>query len=222
MINELQNSYKTKKFINYILGMFNALFMISISVIITLNLTPIYKWTIYKYNLSQYSELTVEELMFNYRKLIVYLQNPFIDKLSFPNFSMSMQGEIHFQEVKNIFMYINIYIFVVMILLGIYILIKHKIKYSNYVDLTQILNNSANYILIFFTFVILCILINFSKTFNLFHRIIFRNNYWLFDSRVDPIINVLPEEFFMIMSIVILIFILLQALGAKIYYYKNN
>ncbi|NFK69952.1 TIGR01906 family membrane protein, partial [Clostridium botulinum] len=84
-----------------------------------------------------------------------------------------------------------------------------------------ILNSSANYILVFVIFLILCILINFSKIFNTFHKIFFRNTYWVFDSNLDPIIDVLPEEFFMIMSVIILIFILVHALISKIYYYKN-
>ncbi|MDR5587520.1 TIGR01906 family membrane protein [Clostridium aquiflavi] len=224
MSNNLQTSYKgykTKQFINSVLGIFNALFTISISVIITLNLTFIYKLTIYKYNLSKVSGLTVEELMINYKKIIVYLQNPFIEKLYFPNFSMSIQGEIHFQDVKRIFIYIDIYIFLVMILMGVYFLIRDKIRYDNYIELKYILNSSANYILVFVTFLMLCILINFSEIFITFHKIFFRNNYWAFDSNLDPIIDVLPEEFFMIMSVIILIFILVYALISKIYYYKN-
>ena len=222
MSNKLQSKYKYKYFINHILAVFNTLFVISFSVIFVLNLTPIYKWTIYKYNLLKFSELTVEELMHNYQKLITYLQNPFIEKLYFNNCPISKQGEIHFYDVKRIFMYINIYIFLIMISLGIYILIKDKIKYRNYIKWKEILNNSANYILIIFTFLILCILINFSQTFNLFHKIIFKNNYWVFDSNMDPIINVLPEEFFMIMSILILLLILIYALVIKIYYYKKK
>lgn len=224
MSNNLQTSYKgykTKYFINSVLGIFNALFTISISVIITLNLTFIYKLTIYKYNLSKVSGLTVEELMVNYKKIIVYLQNPFIEKLYFPNFSMSIQGEIHFQDVKRIFIYIDIYIFLVMILMGVYFLIRDKIRYDNYIELKYILNSSANYILVFVTFLMLSILINFSEMFIKFHKIFFRNNYWAFDSNLDPIIDVLPEEFFMIMSVIILIFILVHALISKIYYYKN-
>ncbi|ACD53521.1 UNVERIFIED_ORG: hypothetical protein B2H98_18115 [Clostridium botulinum] len=224
MSNNSQISYKsckTKHFINYVLGVFNALFAISISVIIALNLTFIYKLTIYKYNLSKISGLTVEELMVNYKKIIFYLQNPFIEKLYFPNFSMSAQGEIHFQDVKKIFMYIDIYVFLVMILIGVYFLIRDKKTYANYIELKDILNSSANYIIGFFTFLILCILINFSQVFITFHKIFFRNDYWVFDSNLDPIIDVLPEEFFMIMSVIILILILVHALISKIYYYKN-
>lgn len=221
MSNELQKSDKTKSFFNHILGILSALFMISISVIITLNLTFIYKWTIYKYNLSEYSNLTLEELMINYKELIIYLQNPFINKLELPNFSMSNHGEIHFEEVKRIFMYINIYIFLFMIILGIYFLIKDKIKDQININFKHILNISSNYILMFFTFLISCILVDFSEVFKLFHKIIFKNNYWIFDPKTDPIIDVLPEDFFMIMSLVILILILLQVMGAKIYYYKK-
>lgn len=218
MSENLKKVYKIEYLFKYILAIFNTLFMISISVIVTLNLTFIYKWIIYKYNLLEYSKLTVEELMVNYKKIVIYLQNPFISKLELPNFIMSDNGEFHFQEVKNIFMYINIYIFLFMIFIGIYFLIKDKLN----LNFPHVLNISANYILIFFVFLIFGILFDFSKIFKVFHKIMFRNNYWIFDITTDPIIKVLPEEFFMVMSLVILIFILIQALWIKAICYKKQ
>lgn len=39
--------------------------------------------------------------------------------------------------------------------------------------------------------------INFDATFTTFHKIFFNNDYWLFDPELDPVINILPQEFFM-------------------------
>ena len=39
--------------------------------------------------------------------------------------------------------------------------------------------------------------IGFERFFIYFHQILFRNTDWLFDPATDPIINVLPESFFM-------------------------
>jgi integral membrane protein (TIGR01906 family) len=33
--------------------------------------------------------------------------------------------------------------------------------------------------------------------FVVFHKLLFRNEYWLFDYRTDPVIMVLPDQFFM-------------------------
>lgn len=39
--------------------------------------------------------------------------------------------------------------------------------------------------------------INWDMTFVVFHKLLFRNDYWLFDYRTDPVITVLPDQFFM-------------------------
>jgi integral membrane protein (TIGR01906 family) len=39
---------------------------------------------------------------------------------------------------------------------------------------------------------------NFDRFFIVFHEMLFRNQDWLFDPATDPIINVLPEGFFML------------------------
>ncbi len=40
------------------------------------------------------------------------------------------------------------------------------------------------------------ILLNFEKSFIIFHKLLFRNDYWIFNPDLDPVINILPEEFF--------------------------
>ncbi|GAA0079152.1 TIGR01906 family membrane protein [Clostridium sp. CTA-5] len=220
------NKYKNFKFIiNNILGIFNSLFIIALSVVITLNLTPIYRIVINKYRLSEKNGIMPEEIMNDYRGLINYLQNPFIKKLEFHNFSMSTQGEVHFQDVKRIFLLIYIYMFIFIIILILYFFLKNrrdKFICQEFINKYKILNISANYLIIFFILLITAILVDFKKYFTLFHRIFFRNDYWLFDPRLDPIINVLPEEFFMILGIIILSLIILQVIYIKISYYKNK
>ncbi|SFD06952.1 TIGR01906 family membrane protein [Clostridium uliginosum] len=209
-------------FINTILGFFSAMFVLSVSVIITLNLTPIYRWAISKYSISEYTGLSSNDLMINYKGLIYYLQNPFIEKLQFQDFSMSPQGEIHFQDVKRIFMYMYIYVFVFMIALGIYLLIKDKFKNKSFFKATKILNSSSNVLILFFAVLIYTISVDFSKYFILFHKILFTNNYWLFDPELDPVINALPEEFFMLLGAIILILLIAQAIYFKTLYYKSR
>ena len=62
--------------------------------------------------------------------------------------------------------------------------------------------------------------INFDSLFITFHKIAFRNDYWIFYPSLDPVINILPEEFFMhalilIVGIVIGMGILFLVLGRK-------
>jgi integral membrane protein (TIGR01906 family) len=64
--------------------------------------------------------------------------------------------------------------------------------------------------------------INFSKAFYVFHKIFFRNDYWIFDPNKDPIINALPEELFMIEAALIIILLLIFTLVIKVLYLKNK
>ena len=62
--------------------------------------------------------------------------------------------------------------------------------------------------------------VDFNQAFILFHKIVFRNDYWIFDYRTDPVITILPEAFFMhcffmIISIVIIISLCLYGIYLK-------
>jgi len=68
--------------------------------------------------------------------------------------------------------------------------------------------------------IILAILmaINFDGFFVVFHEVLFRNSDWLFDPSKDPVINVLPEEFFT--QCFVLFFILFE--GLNFWKYKSK
>ena len=111
---------------NFICGLFTAISIIAISTIITLNIRFIYKFIIEKYNIVNRTGISSDTLMVNYNKLINYLQNPFNDKLELPNFPMSSYGQIHFYEVKRIFIFL-MFIGIVFIFFNII----YKNKFSN-------------------------------------------------------------------------------------------
>ena len=205
--------------IRFFKGVMVALFTIGISVIFTLNLKVIYNYCIDKFNLNNVVNLNKEDIMLDYRNLINYLQNPFNEKLTFNNFIMSKNGEIHFFEVKRIFLFIYLAISVILFITLIYILIKkiNNKKLYIYKDL----NYGANTLILFICILAFSMYLDFSKAFIIFHKIFFRNNYWIFDESLDPIIKVLPEEVFIIYAIVILILILVFIVAYKIYYYKS-
>jgi integral membrane protein (TIGR01906 family) len=54
--------------------------------------------------------------------------------------------------------------------------------------------------------------VNFSRAFVVFHEIAFSNDYWIFDPRIDPVIRILPEWFFMYAAFLILLYMVLLAL----------
>lgn len=58
-------------------------------------------------------------------------------------------------------------------------------------------------------FVFIFLITNFDQFFIEFHHILFRNSNWIFDPAKDPIINVLPEEFFQIEFIIFFVLLML-------------
>ncbi|KLE16130.1 TIGR01906 family membrane protein [Clostridium sp. C8] len=213
-----------KKWINCIFkvlqGISIALFTIGISVIASLNLRSIYKYSIQKYDLDKIGQLSKEKLMEDYNILLNYLQNPFAKKLKFNNFIMSSNGEFHFYEVKKIFLSIYLIVLIFVLIFIVIYLIK---KYNNKkIKLIKSLNYGANALISIITVLLTSIFIDFSKAFIIFHKIFFNNEYWIFDSKTDPIINVLPEEVFKLYALVVIIFTLIAIIVYKTIYISYN
>lgn len=154
--NKEKNLYKN--FLNIFLGIITSFFSIGISVIATLNLTIVYRFAITKLNLDKLTGLSEENLMKNYNEMIKYLNNPFINELKFPDFTMSKTGEIHFMEVKYIFMKIYIIILISIIIFMLFKLIK---MLYNAINVVKILNYASNMIISIFGFIIIMMLIDF-------------------------------------------------------------
>jgi integral membrane protein (TIGR01906 family) len=194
-----------KKSKEFIYSIINAIMIISGSVLLGLNLRFLYYYNVPKIQAlnEEYSGRLIKS---NYDILIDYL-NPFYrGKLRLDGLAMSPQGEFHFYEVKVIFDLVFI-LFLITLFLSILIFIrKRKEKDYRYMKYTAVL-----------TFIIPVILgipflIDFSRSFVIFHEIAFSNDYWIFDPRIDPVIRILPEWFFMQSAFLILILMAFMAL----------
>ncbi|MCF0148887.1 MAG: TIGR01906 family membrane protein [Clostridium sp.] len=206
--------------IKIIYGIFIAIFTIGVSTIAVLNAKFIYYNSIDKYGLDKLGNLSKEMLIKDYDILIRYLQNPFIDKLNFNNFSMSVNGEIHFYEVKNIFLSIYLITICIGLFFTISLIIK-RIK-GKKINLYKKLNYGANTLIVIIISLLSAMFIDFSKAFVIFHKIFFNNDYWIFDERTDPIIKVLPEEVFMLYALIIVILVIIAVVVYKFYYYYKK
>ena len=201
-------------------GILIAVFTIGVSTIITLKFKFIYSYSIDKYNLVEVGKISKEMLIKDFNTLINYLQNPFIKKLQFINFPMSLNGEFHFYEVKKIFLYIYaITIIITLFFLTVFLYNKISGKSGT---IYKVLNYGANSLICIIVGIVGIISINFSKAFIIFHKIFFNNDYWIFDERTDPIINVLPEDVFKLYALAIITLISLFIIGYKIYFYKKS
>ena len=193
-----------EKLKNTLYGLISSLFIISAAVILGLNFRPLYYMNIPRIQIlnENYSGNLIKN---NYDILIDYL-NPFYNgKLVLDRLPMSTFGEFHFYEVKVIFNLVYLLLGVTFILGILVFFIQYRKRDFKYLKIASIL-----------TFVIPVLLgipfiVNFNKAFVAFHEIAFSNDYWLFDPRIDPVINILPEWFFMYAAFLILLIMILFA-----------
>lgn len=186
------------------------------SVILTLNISPILYSLFIKLNkIPNYNNLSREEILNDYNNIIHYLNSPQEEVLKFKNFKISPIGEFHFLEVKEIFSSLYL-ICLACLILGIILFIllkKFKLKIS-----LKAFNIFFYEVLFIFLSLILSFYLNFSKVFTLFHKIFFNNDYWIFDPKKDPIINVLPESYFLFLAVFILFLVMILSITSKIFY----
>lgn len=140
--------------------------------------------------------LNLNKLMSNYFQLMNYLLLPFQSKLSMSNFKTSVTGAHHFYEVKNLFQ-IALAVFIVILIFKIWARLQGNVFVME--------KHTALIVMIIPVVVLPFAFINFDTFFATFHQILFNNSDWLFDPTTDPIINVLPEDFFATMFAIFLL-----------------
>lgn len=194
-----------------------AIFIISFAVVFTVFFKPLYYFDIDFLNLSESTGLSADVIRHNYDVLIQYQSLFYQGDLNLPNFVMSTSGRIHFEEVKRIFEAIQMICAIsgiMTLIMGIYRIKQHEYRFLR---LTSLFSVGIPLVIGFFA------AIDFNKAFILFHQIVFRNDYWIFDETTDPVITILPETFFMHCFILIVLIIVVFALLCLIFYrYKQK
>lgn len=151
-------------------------------------------------------ELSDDEIQENYSRMVDYLLQPQPGELTFIKLPMSEEGRIHFADVRALVQGLFKLVLPVLGLalpLAYLLFIKRK-------DLLA-LKWSAGFCLLFPLLIGSAMLINFEESFIAFHKLFFRNDYWLFDPVRDPIILYLPSSFFAAMGGLLLLLLVLAA-----------
>ncbi|EJE7235205.1 TPA: TIGR01906 family membrane protein [Clostridium botulinum] len=202
-------------FIDILLSIILTIIFIIVSVKLTLNFKILYYWDITNLSIIKNTDLNIKEIKENFSYLIYYLNSHKNITFCLPSLPSSKEGLIHFKDVKNIFNFLDKFLFI-----NIFIsvpVIYYKLKITKNV---RFLKYSSILTIIMPLSLIIPLTLNFDKGFTLFHRIFFSNDYWIFDPNKDPIINLLPEAFFFHSVLLILFFIILFSLISYILY-KN-
>lgn len=205
-----------KALCNIAIGILFTLFLISIGVIAVVNCRSIYRYDVKHLNLVEETGYSKEEILKNYDALIDYCSPFNHEELRFPTLPSSDSALSHFEEVKNIFVSFYFILPITTILLIMAILYKRKRSEYMY------LRTSAITCIILPLIVAGGSAINFDRTFVLFHKILFNNDDWIFDPRTDPIITLLPEEFFLHCALFIVAVVLLGSLFLYLLYRRQK
>ncbi|MBC2579940.1 TIGR01906 family membrane protein [Clostridium sp. DJ247] len=203
--------------------LFNAVFAISMflfivifSVKITLNFKALYYFDLNYLNIKKYTFLNDEQIKSTYSYIIDYVTNYKTSEFHIPLLPSSKEGITHFIDVKNLVHKLDFLLFIctMLVICSIYF-------YKKYKDLS-FLNWCSNILLCTCSVIILAFSLSFDKSFTAFHKLFFNNNYWLLDPNKDPVINILPEEYFFHCAILILIIIFLWIVAIKLIYFKHK
>ena len=191
---------------NILLALVLTTFIFTLAVVIILNFKWLYYIDITLLGIEKKSGMDVASIKANYDALIEYNRFWFQGELRFPTLIMSDTGRIHFQEVRRIFVVIQ-YLCVITFAAAVFGIIKKKRRGQyGYLKITGLLSLAIPVVLG------ISELLYWDQFFTAFHNIFFRNNYWLFDSRTDPVILILPESYFMHCAIGILLLIFLASM----------
>lgn len=190
-----------------------ALSIFIISVKFTLNFRSLYYFDIEYLNIEEFSGLKEDEIKLNYNYLIDYMNDKDAAEFKLPTLPSSKYGQIHFVEVKNIFVTLDIILKISLSIILLGLIINYKNIY--------LLKHVSTILLVTPIVILIPFAINFDTTFTIFHKIFFRNDYWIFDPSEDPIINILPQGFFLHSALIILFKVLFICIILKIIFRKK-
>lgn len=197
----------------------SVLFLLSTAVLATIYLSWLfYPIEIQLLDLEKVVYMKAEEILYNYHILLNYLTNPFQRVLVMPSFPSSLSGLHHFEQVKFLFHFAQgvflltlpvFWSFFQHVLRKGYGLLFRKIYL--WMALLPILLGGVG------------VLIGFNAFFTLFHQILFvGDSTWLFNPSTDPVIYILPEEYFLHCFILFFILYELFYLLMLTYIYKKE
>lgn len=133
------------------------------------------------------------DISYNFNILMTYLTNPFASVLDMPNFSSSADGLKHFADVKVLFHLAQL-IFLISLPAVFYFWKEVVRKGYGKLYRTVFMWMALAPLLI----ALVGVLIGFDSFFVLFHHLLFPgDSTWLFDPLKDPVIYILPQEFFL-------------------------
>lgn len=171
-----------------------AFWLLSLAILLTIYLA----WVLYPLenhwlHLAKLRGLTNHQLLYNFHQLMSYLTLPWVAELKMADFPSSAEGLAHFRDVKHLF-HLDQLVFLIG-LLPSWFYFKRQLR-------TKSLWLASRFFAVLAILPVLlglvAFLIGFDQFFTLFHQLLFPGaTNWLFNPYTDPIIWVLPEDYFL-------------------------
>ena len=172
----------------------SILFLLSLAILLTIYLAwLIYPQEISWLNLINRVHLQPQTIQHNFNVLMDYLTNPLSQALEMSDFPSSASGIHHFAVVKGLF---HLAQGVAIVTLPIFYLFWKQIIQKGFLSLYR----RGLFIMVSLAWVrgLVGVFSGFEQFFTLFHQILFvGDDTWLFDPVKDPVILILPEDFFL-------------------------
>ncbi len=159
---------------------------IGVALFITVNLSPLFIHVSAAAPLC----LTRGQVQTDYWRLLAYLELPWVRHLQLQSIPITAQALIHFRDVRHLLLIGEL---VSGVSLVITIWLVHKQKRQGQLWRLLLPLKWSLYLIVMLAWLPL---INFSADFVAMHRVLFTNHDWLFSPQRDPIILLMPEQFF--------------------------
>lgn len=175
------------------------LWVITFCIAFTINFRPLYWWFVEHEQLASLLDLSSVTLKQIYQTLLAYLNYPWISKLTL-DISISYDAMRHFEDVKRLFLINYSLLFITTVPTWYYLtnLIKQKKVW--------ILRQKIVLCLYVLSVILVCLVLDFERFFVFFHKLLFTEQNWIFDPQIDPIILVLPSDFFLACFVLFIVF----------------
>ena len=194
----------------------SLLFLLSLVILLTIYLSwLVYPLEISWLNLTSRVHVLPQTIQRNFNVLMDYLTNPLSQVLAMPDFPSSASGIHHFAVVKGLF---HLAQGVAIVTLPIFYLFWKQVIQKGFLSLYR----RGLLIMLSLPLVLglVGVFIGFDQFFTLFHQILFvGDDTWLFDPAKDPVILILPEDFFL--HCFILFFVTYEILFG-LFYFKSR
>jgi integral membrane protein TIGR01906 len=210
-----------KKKNNPLLGIFFGLMCLLAATALALALLHIsdllYRISVDVLDIPESTGYSREVIMRNYHDVMRYL-SPFNNTdFQLTDLRFSEDGALHFEDVKNIFS--GIYIAGLVSAAGIAVTLLLKRKKDK-----AFLRVSAITTVVLPVLIACAVAVDFDTMFVLFHKIFFAHDEtdsWIFDRRIDPVIDILPQDFFMYCALFI-VFMWLAAAAVQYIFHRRG